>query len=667
MMSENIVKMNNEVYILGRLATGEEYYPNMVEDNRQVVCKMNNSSNIAFFVEALSDEPKYSKNILNKDILSEEDRKFYIGIDWQHFKTLSPIIGRSDLKKYDYRMLSSYDKENLIYDKLEGKLIIFKINIIKDNNNNYRKNLILESILDVDDDEKLHYKTIPDVQKSIEKFEKQLLERETIHFKGYTHDLPELEAVICDEYIYIFYMSDWEKVEGTLDGWKFIGKSDNIKKSKLNIKDEEYDKLVIRRQDAIAFIEENYFYENHENAFDFKDEVASDKEESFNRENKEKNDHSENNTCEADFIKQLKNYTMSKNLCYDIKDIVNLHVSIKTNPITIVAGMSGTGKTQISLAYAEVLGLNEKNKNLLFLPVSPSYTEPEDITGYLNTTTGLYVASETGLVDFLMHAQENKNKLHFIVFDEMNLSQVEHWFAPFISLLELNEKDRMLKLYSKNSVCHNKMQYNHAINIGDNIRFIGTVNLDETTKDFSDRLLDRSNLVSLKKRTLREFTQEKKEFNKEELRNNKYTYDEYLSWINNNVTVDEFLDEEIDLLDILHTLISSNDQQKGVSFRIAEKIISYIQNIPIDKKGELLLERGLAFDLEIKQRILTKLKGSERQMGELIGKIQSNEIVDSKLDELFNDINFKNVSDFKLTKEEIKRKARELTVYGYTN
>lgn len=679
---DNIAKMNNEVYVLGRLATGRSEYPNMIVHKGSVISEMNNSKNIAFFVEALSDQPEYSRDILNAKVLHKEIRELYIGIDSHQFYTsVKPFT-----KETKYNYLSTIQKEDIIYEYLEGKLLIFKINLQKNTSGilDYNKNLILQDILDIDDDGESYYRTIPEVQNNVNIFEDELFSQKIIYLKGYTHDLLVPEAIICGEYIYTgFDLKDWEKVDGTIDGWRFTDKSKSIKKSQLNIKKSDYDTKVIRKLDSIVFVQENYFYDELcdnvksipiENSIDIKEKIeqlsiikADEMNDTTKNSSRKVNQMSD--ISEVNFLNKLKNYTMSKNLCYDIKDIVNLHVSIKTNHITIVAGMSGTGKTQISLAYADVLGLSEKDKTLLFLPITPSYTEPEDITGYLNTTTGLFVSSETGLVDLLMHAQEHQDKLHFIVFDEMNLSQVEHWFAPFISLLELDRKDRNLKLYSENSVCHNRIQYSPTINIGDNIRFIGTVNLDETTKDFSDRLLDRANLVSLKKGSLKDFKREKKEFNKVRLETGEFKFSDYLSWIDKNVTVDELLDNEIDLLDELHTLISSNDSQKGVSFRIAEKIASYLQNLPVDENGEYILGRGEAFDLEIKQRVLTKLKGTERQFGNLIGKIdlQTNEIVESPLDELFNSYEGKSIGNFKLTKDEIIRKARELSIYGYAN
>lgn len=681
---ENIIKMNNEVYVLGRLATGRDSYPRMVERPTEAVSKMNNSNSIAFFIEALSEEPEYSKDILNKGKLYDEMRELYIGIDSHQLssRTSAAPFGEQYFNKNPYNYNSTLEKEEMIYDSLEGKLLIFKINIQEvTQENNGRKNIILESVLNIRADGESKYRTIPEVQMDVEEFEKDLLLGKIFYLKGYTHDLQLPEAIICGEYIYTnFSSNDWQKIEGTIDGWRFTNKSSNIRKLYMDIKPNEYDVKVIRKLDSIVFVEEKYFDNNlcSENlkstpiekiSHNINEDRESEQITGEDIENNSSRKSNKNNISEIMFLNEIKNYTMNKNLCYDMKDIVNLHVSIKTNPITIVAGMSGTGKTQISLAYADVLGLSEKDGTLLFLPITPSYTEPEDITGYLNTTTGLFVSSETGLVDILMHAQEHTDKLHFIVFDEMNLSQVEHWFAPFISLLELDKKDRNLKLYSENSVCHNRIQYSPTINIGDNIRFIGTVNLDETTKDFSDRLLDRANLVSLKKGSLKDFKREKQEFNKEALEVGEFKFVDYLSWIDQNVTVDELLDNEIEVLDELHALISANDPQKGVSFRIAEKIASYLQNLPLDENGKHILDRGEAFDLEIKQRVLTKLKGTERQFGKLIGKIEldSNKIVESSLSELFKSDVAESIGNFKLTKDEIERKARELSIYGYAN
>lgn len=121
--------------------------------------------------------------------------------------------------------------------------------------------------------------------------------------------------------------------------------------------------------------------------------------------------------------------------------------------------------------------------------------------------------------------------------------------------------------------------------------------------------------------------------------------------------------------DELHNLINAADSQKGVSFRIVERIGNYINNIPINEDRELMLSRRVAIDIQVKQRILTKLKGTESQYGSLIGTMMpDNETPqNSALYEFFSSDTALEISNFEFTKQDIKRKAKELGIYGYTN
>ena len=80
------------------------------------------------------------------------------------------------------------------------------------------------------------------------------------------------------------------------------------------------------------------------------------------------------------------------------------------------------------------------------IPISPSYQEPHDLLGYLHPN-GTFIESETKLIRALMKAKENQNQLYIIVFDEMNMSHIEHWFTPFLSVLQLEKQNRILNLY----------------------------------------------------------------------------------------------------------------------------------------------------------------------------------------------------------------------------
>ena len=69
--------------------------------------------------------------------------------------------------------------------------------------------------------------------------------------------------------------------------------------------------------------------------------------------------------------------------------------------------------------------------------------------------------------------------------------------------------------------------------------------------------------------------------------------------------------------------------------------------------------------MQIVQRILTKLRGSEDQLASLIGVIDREQnLTDSKLLELFT--KYKDISNFELSRNVIYQKAKELKVHGYT-
>ncbi|MFY9296132.1 MAG: AAA family ATPase [Caldicoprobacterales bacterium] len=656
----------NSCYMLGILATDEKSFPTSGEEQSYITI-MKGSTNIIFYVKALSYEPEPILELVDKRSASP----LYIGIDRYQNEANFPLSLKltSDLKK----------KMQMIEEKLKGRLLIFKPKItIKqhDDKEIAYKNLEIVAIEpDVKVSNNQEYILVPKINFKNKDFEKKLVEGSYIYFEDYPHVMFQPNYILCGNYIYC-NLKSWERSSNSNRRWRYTGDINDIKKVPIDMDSIELTNKLIRGTDNLIFIEKDYLVDNVDSKFDTKEAINISIYEVNNLNTQastlDSTIHHDTDINEYKFLTALKEYTVKKGLCYDENDLINFHTCVKTNPLTIVAGMSGTGKTQLARAYAEMLDLSEDNNTLLFLPISPSYTEPGDLLGYLNNNNGLFIPSETRLTEFLIHAMENPNSMHMVIFDEMNLSQVEHWFAPFISLLELEPDKRMLSLYSKNAHCINSAIYYPTINIGSNIRFVGTVNMDETTKDFSDRLLDRANVITLKKRSFVSL--------KEEQKQNQYTqntyekfkclnYSQYSSWVKNDMPLSAFTIEELHFFDELHNLINAADSQKGVSFRIVERIGNYINNIPINEDGELMLSRRVAIDIQVKQRILTKLKGTESQYGSLIGTMMpDNETPqNSALYEFFSSDTALEISNFEFTKQDIKRKAKELGIYGYTN
>lgn len=369
-----------------------------------------------------------------------------------------------------------------------------------------------------------------------------------------------------------------------------------------------------------------------------------------------------NDTSKA--LLQFEEYIKSKNLYYYDEDIKNFHACLKSGLLTILAGMSGTGKTRLPLEYAHFFNMSEENHTLLFVPISPSYSEPSDMLGFYNPSKEAYVPSETGLVSFLKHASEKKDMMHMVVFDEMNLSQIEFYFAPFLSIMERDINRRFLSLYDENLPCINKEAYPAHLPLFDNVLFVGTINLDETTKELSDRLLDRSFVISLRKATFDKYNAvmaDKKEnpvpcYEKDLMslmprRNQSFDFNSVLT-----PKMREFFDE-------FNKLISTVDPQKGVSFRTVRNIALYLSNARIEEVDEEDISSKQAFDYAVRQTILRKIKGSSDVLREIIGIKDEKGNVQSKLKDLFD--RYQEISSFELCRQDLSDKILELDKYGY--
>lgn len=207
---------------------------------------------------------------------------------------------------------------------------------------------------------------------------------------------------------------------------------------------------------------------------------------------------------EADFLTQLTHVVEQKGFTFNAEDLINFHVCVKTGGLTILAGISGTGKSSLPRLYAEALGCRDE---YLHVPVRPDWMDDRDLVGAYNAIAQRFEPANSGLVDRLIAAsldrQRERGGLYLVCLDEMNLARVEHYFAQFLSQLEVPPEERYLELFAPGLV-HASDPYHpyQRLLLGENLRFLGTVNIDETTHFFSPKVLDRSQIVVLEKPTL---------------------------------------------------------------------------------------------------------------------------------------------------------------------
>jgi hypothetical protein len=300
--------------------------------------------------------------------------------------------------------------------------------------------------------------------------------------------------------------------------------------------------------------------------------------------------------AEGDLLDHIREYISARGYYFDEETIHNYHICLKTRPFVILAGLSGTGKSKLSQLYAESMGHTVKNGRYRRVAVRPSWNDDRYLLGYLNTITGEYV-SEPAL-DFIIEAERDREHLYFFCLDELNLAHVEHYFSQFLSALEEEETaDRRIPLFSKSLADSlvrqgKELVYEREVIVPPNLLFTGTINVDETTQPLSDKVIDRANTIEFFKVELDKIPPRR-------------PTPEVVTvpasvWRRYQATEPDtrYRDSVIEVSEIL------NKAGLGLGYRVLREIEMYLAN------SQGLLEAEVAFDLQVKQRILPRVRGT---------------------------------------------------------
>lgn len=362
---------------------------------------------------------------------------------------------------------------------------------------------------------------------------------------------------------------------------------------------------------------------------------------------------------ESEILDFFRYHSQMKKLFYAPKDVSNFHTAIKTGTLVILSGMSGTGKSALVDTYAKALGIE---KNVLIIPVRPSWNDDSDLLGYVDLIHMVYRPSDTGFIDKIVEASmpENKDNLYLICLDEMNLARVEHYFSQFLSILEKPIGSRELVLYDEQYArqLYNSEKYPQRISIGDNVKFIGTVNIDESTYHFSDKVLDRANVITL---DVLDYSQPLnwKIDNYRKANTPEWKNDEFNKLIKKDDVVLENQMRIRELLWKMHCMLHNINSNLGVGPRIVKSIETYLRNLP-ECDSEYTILPGEGIDYQVAQRVLTKIRGPEEQLKVLFdNKKEGGNALLALLDE------FSDISSFARCRESVEQKEKELKIYGY--
>ena len=146
-------------------------------------------------------------------------------------------------------------------------------------------------------------------------------------------------------------------------------------------------------------------------------------------------------------ISHIQAYLFEHDIVYPRYILEDFFALIQTNDLIILAGESGSGKTNLIKSFAKAIGGESR-----IIPVKPNWTSSEDLLGYYNPLEKKYLS--TPFLEALLEAKDNPDIPYFICLDEMNLARIEYYFADFLSLLEERGEQPEIKLYSEDESSH---------------------------------------------------------------------------------------------------------------------------------------------------------------------------------------------------------------------
>ena len=344
--------------------------------------------------------------------------------------------------------------------------------------------------------------------------------------------------------------------------------------------------------------------------------------------------------------------------------------AIRTKPFILLAGISGTGKSRIvrELAFKSCPKyLQDKDGttpgNYCMIEVKPNWHDSTELLGYYSRLGSNPGYQFTKFVKFLVRAKMFPTVPFFVCLDEMNLAPVEQYFAEILSILETrkhpkkdssNEVDmstvkteviidaQHFKDLSKYVNFSDKDVYmtlngwntteevqsvvvdgeagskydliSTGLTLPDNVVIIGTVNMDDTTHQFSRKVIDRAMTIEMNGGNLRDMFGGSK--NLEYL-----SGEEQQKWQNaftrRYVSADEVLEAYSDVAEKLMdelpaNLEGINKALKGTPFEVSYRVLNELTimvGVMLDEGKELDDAIAQSVNNILLMKILPRIEG----------------------------------------------------------
>lgn len=327
------------------------------------------------------------------------------------------------------------------------------------------------------------------------------------------------------------------------------------------------------------------------------------------------------------------------------------HTALKTSewsPMTVLAGVSGTGKSELPRLYSHFGGIN-----FLSLSVQPNWDSQESMLGFFNSIDNKFDAQP--VLRLLAQSQKAQAEgypfgledvMSLILMDEMNLAHVELYFAEFLSKLELRRGRKGNEVPSLEVKLGAGIQH-YDLPLGRNVLWAGTMNQDETTKSLSDKVLDRGIVINFPRPTTLERRRQLKPLGDQAPLLSRKLWESW--WCRES----KFNDDQIlpfkDFIEDMNTSLSKVGRALG--HRVWQSIEYYMSNYPDvleaqrnNDDASLVKAMKVAFEDQLVQKVMPKLRGIETR-----GKSKS-DCLDKIRTQLVND-DYTIIDDFDLACE----------------
>ena len=346
--------------------------------------------------------------------------------------------------------------------------------------------------------------------------------------------------------------------------------------------------------------------------------------------------------------------------------------AIRTKPFLLLAGISGTGKSRIVREFAFKSCpkyLQDKDgttpSNYCMIEVKPNWHDSTELLGYYSNLSKGYQFKK--FVQFLVKAKMNPNVPFFVCLDEMNLAPVEQYFAEILGVMEkvkhedgtdeiksgvIVEGKYFSQIYQKEMggmvstvekhisdgdwyatffkesqmtedekaiVSKNRSEFtlcDEGLTLPENVIIIGTVNMDDTTHQFSRKVIDRAMTIEMNGGKLKNmFGGSHTLVYLDEEEQKKWQ----MAFKQNYVNADEVLEAHADVAKQLTEMLPEkleaiNAALKGTPFEISYRVLNELTimvGIMLDNDSNTELETIVnnAIDCILLMKVLPRIEG----------------------------------------------------------